>query len=122
MTDLVSQLVGALDDLLIDMKIAQGNMRHAARRDASWEGCAEAIQPRVDAAVAALSAAKAGGWVAVPERTTGDAFENAIRRYGVVAACEWFGHAHDSEFTKETQRVLDERLQPLPAPPAQRGD
>lgn len=71
MTDLVAQLVGALEDLLIDMKIAQSNMRSAAKRDPSWEGCAETIQPRVDAAVAALSAAKDGGWVspydAVPQ-------------------------------------------------------
>lgn len=45
----------------------------------------------------------------VPERTSGDVFENAIRRFGVEAACEWFGHAHDSEFTRETIRVLQER-------------
>ena len=38
-----------------------------------------------------------------------DVFENAIRDVGVVAACEWFGHAPDSEFTKETQKLLMER-------------
>ena len=43
------------------------------------------------------------------ERTPMDRFENAIREVGVVAACEWFGHGADSEFTKETIRVLDER-------------
>lgn len=42
-------------------------------------------------------------------RTPMDRFENAIREVGVVAACEWFGHRPDSEFTKETQRVLNER-------------
>lgn len=46
----------------------------------------------------------------VPEFTQADIFENAIRKIGVINACEWFGHAPDSEFTKETQRVLDERL------------
>ena len=45
----------------------------------------------------------------VVEHTAADAFENAIRRIGVVAACEWFGHAPNSEFTKETERVLRER-------------
>ncbi|MGO3714167.1 hypothetical protein [Alcaligenes aquatilis] len=50
-----SRLRDALDDLLTDMVIAQGNMRDAAKHDSRWEGCAEAIQPRVDAARAALS-------------------------------------------------------------------
>lgn len=34
--------------------------------------------------------------------TPNDVFEAAILEYGVVAACEWFGHAADSEFTRET--------------------
>lgn len=38
-----------------------------------------------------------------------DAWENAIRSYGVVNACEWFGHAPDSDFTTETIRILRER-------------
>lgn len=46
----------------------------------------------------------------VDEKTPADIFENAIRRIGVVAACEWFGHKHDSEFTRDTQRILNERL------------
>lgn len=45
----------------------------------------------------------------VPENTPMDRFENAIREVGVVAACEWFGYSADSDFTKETSRVLDER-------------
>lgn len=45
----------------------------------------------------------------VPERVPTDRFENAIREYGVVAACEWFGHNSDSEFTQETKRILAER-------------
>ena len=46
----------------------------------------------------------------VPERVPMDRFENAIREIGVAAACEWFGYSHDSEFTKETARILDERV------------
>lgn len=36
-------------------------------------------------------------------------FENNIRKIGVVAACEWFGHESDSDFTKETIAILLER-------------
>ncbi len=52
------EMLEALRELLTDMVIAQGNMRNAAKRDSSWEGCAEAIQPRVDAARAAIAKAK----------------------------------------------------------------
>lgn len=52
------ELYEALDQLLTDMLIAQGNMRDAAKHDPRWEGCAEAIQPRVDAARAALAKAR----------------------------------------------------------------
>ena len=38
-----------------------------------------------------------------------DAFENVIREYGVVFACEWFGHEYNSEFTKETIKELMQR-------------
>ena len=48
------RLAEALRDLLIDVTLAQSNMRRAAKTDPRWEGCAEAIQPRVDAALAAL--------------------------------------------------------------------
>jgi hypothetical protein len=43
------------------------------------------------------------------ERTPGDRFENAIRAFGVTAACEWFGHSAESEFTAETKQVLEAR-------------
>lgn len=46
---------------------------------------------------------------AIKERCENDVFENAIRRIGVIAACEWFGHRPDSEFTIETIRVLKAR-------------
>ena len=39
-----------------------------------------------------------------------DRFENAIREIGISTACEWFGHAPDSEFTRETIKVLNDRL------------
>ena len=51
-------LYDALRELLTDMVIAQGNMRKAAKRDPAWEGCAEIIQPRVDAARAAIAKAE----------------------------------------------------------------
>jgi len=37
-------------------------------------------------------------------------FMNAIIKYGVVNACEWFGHEADSDFTWSTVEVLKERL------------
>lgn len=52
---------------------------------------------------------KAGAIPPVQVNNTGDEFENAIRAIGVVAACEWFGHQSDSEFTADTIRVLVER-------------
>lgn len=54
------------------------------------------------------------GVLLVNERTPSDRFENAIRVFGVVAACEWFGHAPDSEFTQETDRILAERAAAVP--------
>lgn len=47
----------------------------------------------------------------VEEIVPNDVFENAIRKFGIVNACEWFGHSSDSEFTKETVAVLNARLQ-----------
>lgn len=40
-----------------------------------------------------------------------DEFENAIRKYGVVAACEWFDHAFNSTFTQESIRHLRRKHQ-----------
>ena len=50
-------LLEALDQLLIVMAIAQENMREAAKYDLRWRGCAESIQPCVDAARAAIAKA-----------------------------------------------------------------
>ena len=57
-SELEGELLEALNELLIDMRLAQTNMRAAAKRDPAWEGCAEAIQPRVDAAIAAIKKAE----------------------------------------------------------------
>lgn len=38
----------------------------------------------------------------VPVNVPNDAWENTIRAYGVVSACEWFGYSSDSQFTAET--------------------
>lgn len=45
----------------------------------------------------------------VPVACGSDEFDNAIRKFGVVSACEWFGHAPDSEFTADTIKLLEER-------------
>lgn len=42
-------------------------------------------------------------------RTPMECFEDEIMKIGVVAACEWFGHSEDSEFTAETIEILRER-------------
>lgn len=47
----------------------------------------------------------------VIENTPEDAFNNAIRIYGITNACGWFDHNADSEFTAETIRVLAERAE-----------
>jgi hypothetical protein len=38
-----------------------------------------------------------------------DEWENFIRKYGVVNACEWFGYEADSQFTKDTIEALRAR-------------
>ena len=35
----------------------------------------------------------------IPVKCPMDEFENAVRKFGVIAACEWFGHIYDSDFT-----------------------
>ena len=47
--------------------------------------------------------------IPVVENCPNDEFENAIRKYGIVAACEWFGYMKDDEFTKSTIEILAER-------------
>lgn len=39
-----------------------------------------------------------------------DEFENAIRKIGVVAACEWFGYLSDSDFTRDTIQHLRKKV------------
>ena len=56
----VAELIEAHRELLTDVSIAQANMRRAVAYDPKWEGCAEAIQPRVDAAKAALNRVSGG--------------------------------------------------------------
>lgn len=38
-----------------------------------------------------------------------DEFENTIRAYGVINACEWFGYSSEDDFTLETIRILCRR-------------
>ena len=48
----------------------------------------------------------AGDIPPVEVRCPADAFENAIREHGVAFCCEWFGHTSDSDFAKETIKIL----------------
>lgn len=41
--------------------------------------------------------------------TKAEEFERKIIEFGVVAACEWFGHHKDSDFTVETKEILEAR-------------
>jgi colicin import membrane protein len=50
-------LLDALQELVTDAVVAQWNMRDAAKTDPRWAGCSEALQPRIDAARAAIAAA-----------------------------------------------------------------
>lgn len=38
----------------------------------------------------------------VEVKVPNDVFENSVRAYGVVSACEWFGHSSDSLFVQDT--------------------
>jgi hypothetical protein len=78
-----------------------GGSIEAACRAAFKVGAASPapVAPQSDAAI-----------MLVPVEVPMDAFENAIRNIGPVAACEWFGHRSDSEFTQSTILILNERL------------
>jgi hypothetical protein len=59
-----------------------------------------------------MSSIKDGGPGDLPPvevKCPNDEFENAIRKIGVVAACEWFDHAFNSSFTAESIKVLRDR-------------
>lgn len=59
--------------------------------------------------MAAIKHGGPGEIAPVPVVVPADAWENTIRAYGVVNACEWFDHHPDSEFTAETISILRER-------------
>jgi hypothetical protein len=50
-----------------------------------------------------------GAIAPVPVLVPADAFDNLVREWGVGFCCEWFGWQYDSEFSRETARVLQER-------------
>lgn len=51
------ELLEALQEMLKDAVVTQRNMLNASKHDDSWKGCAEAIQPRIDKARAAIAKA-----------------------------------------------------------------
>ena len=98
MTDLVAQLVGALEAIHA-ATAGQHNFAHA-----------------LELTRAALSEAKAGGWVAVPVEPTPQMTWAAT----VTADREWCYHVGRDDAKKLWAAMLAAR--PLPAPPAQRGE
>lgn len=104
MTDLIAQLVGALE---ICHRALQSQWSPYMRA-----GDKEAAAMR--AAAAALSEAKAGGWVAVPVEPTPQMTWAAT----VTADREWCYHVGRDDAKKLWAAML--AVRPLPAPPAQK--
>jgi hypothetical protein len=74
--------------------------------------CAENLARGIERAAAAEPTKEwglPGAIPPVPERTTGDIWENAIRKIGVHEACSWFGYHATHEFTVDTIQVLRAR-------------
>ena len=118
MTDLVSQLVGALDDLI---GIADVAMRSANRDGAEYDRDAELAEAR-----AALTAAKAGGWLPI-ETAPKDGTAVLVSEGRFCSCVEW-----NEEF--DWWAVDDNKLgpfrlrgaapthwQPLPNPPKEQS-
>lgn len=51
------ELLEALEEAVKDLLAYQINARHAAKINARWEGCAEAVQPSIDKAREAINKA-----------------------------------------------------------------
>jgi len=98
----VAELREALRQLLADMVIAQGNMRDAARRDPKWKGCAEAIQPRVDAARAALE--KYPEASAIPD---GDVETISLPAKEWNAMAFWLGRCEDKGYLERCSDLVE---------------
>lgn len=71
--------------------------------------CASNLAKRIQRDAEAKDFGHPGAIPLVPELTTGDVWENAIRTIGVHSACEWFGYPADHQFTVETINVLRDR-------------
>lgn len=71
--------------------------------------CASNLAKRIQRDAEAKEFGKPGAIPLVPENTTGDVWENAIRKIGVHSACEWFGYPADHRFTLDTINVLRDR-------------
>lgn len=115
MTDLVSQLVGALEESR--RWIGDGECSEGLHRDL-WTPEYRAAVDQVDAA---LTAAKAGGWVAVPEVATPEMIAAAIRECGGIGggSCGEHTGADGSDFQWVWETMLAAR--PLPNPPKEQS-
>lgn len=92
-------------------EVLDGYAAHLPLTETAFDCIGDYIKAVIEAQAAMLAAAPSAPKrePLTDERTPMDRFENEIRQVGVVAACEWFGHAPDSEFTKTTIKVLAER-------------
>lgn len=105
MSDLVSQLVGALE-----------------RLSGQCERMRLPGQPMSDAeknAIAALTAAKAGGWVAVPVEPTPEMLKAGHESISCVGSCGEASPPEISDFCDVWTAMLAAR--PLPAPPKEQA-
>lgn len=108
MTDLVQKLVGALAGLI-------GCIDHGSENPSE----------KLDAARAALSEAKAGGWQPIETAPKAGTFLAVLDCGGEQTICTMRHSVAASKNSRPEGDFIRERVthwQPLPAPPAQRGE
>lgn len=108
MTDLVQKLVGALEELLHECE----------------QGIATSPHARIEAR-AALSEAKAGGWQPIETAPKDETFLAVLACGGEQTICTMrhsVAEAKNSRPHGDFERERVTHWQPLPAPPAQRGE
>ena len=117
MTDLVQKLVGALECML-NRYVELVESGDAGKWDAEAE-------PDVIAARAALSEAKAGGWLPIETAPKDETFLAVLACGGEQTICTMrhsVAEAKNSRPHGDFERERVTHWQPLPAPPAQRGE
>lgn len=128
MTDLVQNLAGALEECLDDSHQVLAQMEQMYGTNYRQDRL-EAQRKTIAAAEAALSEAKAGGWVAVPVEPTPEMVEAArdVKRQRLARAVAELKQGKRPDTIGMALSVNEEwaamlAARPLPAPPAQRGE